>query len=160
MRSFLCELCFTQTWYPGPAAAPWRSWRCRWTASCTASKRRNLGSQKNQCLLLRRRESLKRTKHKITRHFLQRKFGKPVLQIEFPPDSLPPPVALLPPKAPPISAPEVGMLTLTSPQSEPRGPSHCKTNRREMREKSQVTKHDILRMMERKRVMITGLKVR
>ena len=40
------------------------------------------------------------------------------------PDSLPPPVAFSPPKAPPISAPDVGMLTLTMPQSEPFGPSH------------------------------------
>ena len=69
-------------------------------------------------------------------------------------------MALLPPKAPPISAPEVGMFTLTSPQSEPRGPSHCEKNRREMIKKSQVTKHDILRMIERKPVMISGLKVR
>ena len=41
------------------------------------------------------------------------------------PDSRPPPVAFSPPKAPPISAPEVGMFTLTIPQSEPLGPSHC-----------------------------------
>lgn len=41
------------------------------------------------------------------------------------PDSRPPPVAFSPPKAPPISAPFVGMLTFTMPQSEPLGPSHC-----------------------------------
>ena len=35
------------------------------------------------------------------------------------PDSRPPPVSFSPPKAPPISAPEVPMLTLTIPQSEP-----------------------------------------
>ena len=63
------------------------------------------------------------------------------------PDSRPPPVAFSPkitrkplkiskiakkkplnfhspPNAPPISAPEVGMLTFTMPQSEPRGPIH------------------------------------
>lgn len=40
------------------------------------------------------------------------------------PDSRPPPVSLLPPKAPPISAPFVGILTLTMPQSEPLGPVH------------------------------------
>lgn len=42
------------------------------------------------------------------------------------PDSLPPPVCFSPPKAPPISAPEVGILTFTMPQSEPLGPIHCK----------------------------------
>lgn len=41
------------------------------------------------------------------------------------PDSLPPPVAFSPPKAPPISAPLVGIFTFTIPQSEPFGPSHC-----------------------------------
>lgn len=40
------------------------------------------------------------------------------------PDSLPPPVSFSPPKAPPISAPFVGILTLTIPQSEPFGPVH------------------------------------
>jgi hypothetical protein len=40
------------------------------------------------------------------------------------PDSRPPPVAFSPPNAPPISAPEVGMLTLAMPQSEPLGPIH------------------------------------
>ena len=35
------------------------------------------------------------------------------------PDSRPPPVSFSPPNAPPISAPEVPMLTLTMPQSEP-----------------------------------------
>ena len=35
------------------------------------------------------------------------------------PDSRPPPVSFSPPKAPPISAPEVPMLTLAIPQSEP-----------------------------------------
>lgn len=38
------------------------------------------------------------------------------------PLSLPPPVSFSPPNAPPISAPEVPMLTLTMPQSDPRGP--------------------------------------
>lgn len=42
------------------------------------------------------------------------------------PDSRPPPVSFSPPKAPPISAPFVGMLTLTIPQSEPEGPVHLK----------------------------------
>ena len=37
------------------------------------------------------------------------------------PDSRPPPVSFSPPKAPPISAPEVGMFTLTIPQSLPLG---------------------------------------
>ena len=41
------------------------------------------------------------------------------------PDSRPPPVAFSPPNAPPISAPDVGMLTLTIPQSDPLGPIHC-----------------------------------
>ena len=40
------------------------------------------------------------------------------------PASLPQPVALFPPKAPPISAPLVGQLTLTMPVSAPFGPSH------------------------------------
>src|SRR5579862_1971052 len=35
------------------------------------------------------------------------------------PDSRPPPVSFSPPKAPPISAPDVPMLTLAMPQSEP-----------------------------------------
>jgi len=35
------------------------------------------------------------------------------------PDSLPPPVSFSPPKAPPISAPDVPILTLAIPQSEP-----------------------------------------
>jgi hypothetical protein len=42
------------------------------------------------------------------------------------PDSRPPPVCFSPPKAPPISAPEVGMFTLTIPQSDPFGPIHRK----------------------------------
>lgn len=37
------------------------------------------------------------------------------------PDSLPPPVSFSPPKAPPISAPFVGIFTLTIPQSDPFG---------------------------------------
>lgn len=37
------------------------------------------------------------------------------------PDSRPPPVSFSPPKAPPISAPDVGMLTFTIPQSLPLG---------------------------------------
>lgn len=41
------------------------------------------------------------------------------------PDSLPPPVCFSPPKAPPISAPLVGILRLTMPQSDPLGPIHC-----------------------------------
>ena len=49
------------------------------------------------------------------------------------PDSRPPPVAFSPPNAPPISAPEVGMLTLTMPQSDPKGPIHW--NERKKREK-------------------------
>jgi hypothetical protein len=36
------------------------------------------------------------------------------------PASRPPPVSFSPPKAPPISAPEVPMLTLAIPQSDPR----------------------------------------
>jgi hypothetical protein len=36
------------------------------------------------------------------------------------PDSRPPPVSFSPPKAPPISAPLVPMLTLAMPQSLPR----------------------------------------
>lgn len=43
------------------------------------------------------------------------------------PDSRPPPVSFSPPKAPPISAPLVGMLTFTMPQSDPdalRSPPH------------------------------------
>ena len=43
------------------------------------------------------------------------------------PASLPPPVSFYPPKAPPISAPEFPMLTLTIPQSDPNGPTHLKT---------------------------------
>lgn len=43
------------------------------------------------------------------------------------PDSLPPPVSFSPPKAPPISAPEGPMLTLTIPQSDPKGPVHLNT---------------------------------
>ena len=35
------------------------------------------------------------------------------------PDSLPPPVSFSPPKAPPISAPEVPIFTLAIPQSDP-----------------------------------------
>lgn len=42
------------------------------------------------------------------------------------PDYLPPPVYFSPPKAPPISAPEGPMFTLTIPQSEPKGPTHLK----------------------------------
>ena len=37
------------------------------------------------------------------------------------PASRPPPVSLLPPKAPPISAPLVPILTFTIPQSDPKG---------------------------------------
>lgn len=44
------------------------------------------------------------------------------------PDSRPPPVCFSPPKAPPISAPFVGIFTLTIPQSEPLGPIHYKVN--------------------------------
>jgi len=40
------------------------------------------------------------------------------------PDSRPPPVCFSPPNAPPISAPFVGILTLTIPQSEPLWPVH------------------------------------
>lgn len=40
------------------------------------------------------------------------------------PDYLPPPVYFSPPKAPPISAPDGPILTLTIPQSEPSGPTH------------------------------------
>jgi len=40
------------------------------------------------------------------------------------PDSLPPPVSFSPPKAPPISAPEGPILTLTIPQSDPFAPTH------------------------------------
>ncbi len=40
------------------------------------------------------------------------------------PDYLPPPVYFSPPKAPPISAPEGPIFTLTIPQSEPNGPNH------------------------------------
>ena len=36
-------------------------------------------------------------------------------------------LAFSPPNAPPISAPDVGMLTFTMPQSDPLGPIHCKT---------------------------------
>ncbi|CAN7947386.1 unnamed protein product, partial [Ixodes hexagonus] len=39
------------------------------------------------------------------------------------------PLTFSPPKAPPISAPLVGMLTLTIPQSDPLGPSHWKQQR-------------------------------
>ena len=35
------------------------------------------------------------------------------------PDSRPPPVSFSPPKAPPISAPEVPIFTFAIPQSEP-----------------------------------------
>ena len=38
------------------------------------------------------------------------------------PDSRPPPVSFSPPNAPPISAPDVPMLTFAMPQSEPSGP--------------------------------------
>jgi hypothetical protein len=40
------------------------------------------------------------------------------------PDSLPPPVSFSPPKAPPISAPDVPILQFTRPQSLPVGPVH------------------------------------
>ncbi len=43
------------------------------------------------------------------------------------PLSLPPPVSFSPPKAPPISAPEVLELTFIIPQSEPLGPTHLNT---------------------------------
>lgn len=42
------------------------------------------------------------------------------------PLSRPPPVSFSPPKAPPISAPFVGILTFIIPQSEPEGPIHLK----------------------------------
>ena len=41
------------------------------------------------------------------------------------PDSRPPPVSFSPPKAPPISAPDVPMFTFEIPQSEP---THYKNN--------------------------------
>lgn len=44
------------------------------------------------------------------------------------PDSRPPPVCFSPPKAPPISAPDVGIFTLMIPQSDPWGPIHYKKN--------------------------------
>lgn len=44
------------------------------------------------------------------------------------PASRPPPVAFSPPKAPPISAPFVGMFTLTIPQSLPRGLHQIRTS--------------------------------
>jgi len=40
------------------------------------------------------------------------------------PLSRPPPVSFSPPKAPPISAPDVPMLQFTIPQSLPKGPTH------------------------------------
>lgn len=43
------------------------------------------------------------------------------------PDSLPPPVCFSPPNAPPISAPDVDMLTFIIPQSDPLGPIHWKS---------------------------------
>jgi hypothetical protein len=46
------------------------------------------------------------------------------------PDSRPPPVSFSPPNAPPISAPEVPMLTLAMPQSEPRGARKRSASRR------------------------------
>ena len=45
------------------------------------------------------------------------------------PDSRPPPVSFSPPKAPPISAPEVPMLTLAIPQSLPRCDRKCSASR-------------------------------
>lgn len=42
-------------------------------------------------------------------------------------DPRPPPVCFSPTKAPPISAPLVGMLTLMLPQSDPLGPIHCES---------------------------------
>lgn len=44
------------------------------------------------------------------------------------PASRPPPVAFSPPKAPPISAPFVGMFAFTIPQSLPRGLHHIHTH--------------------------------
>src|SRR6187399_2227976 len=41
------------------------------------------------------------------------------------PDSRPPPVSFSPPKAPPISAPDVPMLTLAIPQSDPACERNC-----------------------------------
>src|SRR6185312_13839842 len=46
------------------------------------------------------------------------------------PDSRPPPVSFSPPNAPPISAPEVPMLTLAMPQSEPAADRNCSPARR------------------------------
>src|ERR1700759_3055531 len=46
------------------------------------------------------------------------------------PDSRPPPVSFSPPNAPPISAPEVPMLTLAMPQSEPAHDRNCSASRR------------------------------
>jgi len=43
------------------------------------------------------------------------------------PAYLPPPVYFYPPNAPPISAPDGPILTLTIPQSDPRGPNHLNT---------------------------------
>ena len=48
------------------------------------------------------------------------------------PDSRPPPVSFSPPNAPPISAPEVPMLTLAMPQSEPVAERNCSASRRFM----------------------------
>jgi len=42
------------------------------------------------------------------------------------PASLPSPVSLFPPKAPPISAPDGPIFKLTIPQSLPPGPIHLK----------------------------------
>src|ERR1700742_1253502 len=46
------------------------------------------------------------------------------------PDSRPPPVSFSPPNAPPISAPEVPMLTLAMPQSEPAYDRNCSASRK------------------------------
>ena len=48
------------------------------------------------------------------------------------PDSRPPPVSFSPPKAPPISAPEVPMLTLAIPQSEPAALRNASASRRSL----------------------------
>src|SRR3546814_10115609 len=45
------------------------------------------------------------------------------------PLSRPPPVSFSPPKAPPISAPEVPMFTAAIPQSDPDAERNCSTSR-------------------------------
>src|SRR5688572_7959851 len=46
------------------------------------------------------------------------------------PASLPPPVSFSPPKAPPISAPDIPILTLAIPQSLPAADRNCSASRR------------------------------